>query len=85
MKPSANVQGERPIQYELVVRGELSDRFAAAFPEMTLYPDAGQTRIRGAIVDQAHLHGILERLCDFGIELVSLNEVGEHPPPAGSS
>ena len=85
MRPCANVQWERPIQYELVVRGELSDRFAAAFPDMTLHADAGQTRIRGVIVDQAHLHGILGRLCDFGIELVSLNEVGEHTPPAGSS
>ena len=85
MKPSADVQGKRPIQYELVVRGELSDCFAAAFPEMTLYADAGYTQLRGVIVDQAHLHGILERLCDFGIELVSLNQVGEHPPPAGSS
>jgi hypothetical protein len=85
MKPSANMQWERPIQYELVVRGELSDCFGVAFPEMNLHSDAGQTRISGAIVDQAHLYSILERLSDFGIELVSLNEVGEHPPPAGSS
>lgn len=85
MKPSADVQGKRPIEYELVVRGELSDCFGVAFPEMTLQREAGYTHITGVIVDQAHLHGILERLCDFGIELVSLNEVGEHPPPAGSS
>jgi hypothetical protein len=36
MTPPSNPRRDRPAQYQIVVRGELSDRFAAAFPEMTL-------------------------------------------------
>ena len=41
----SNVRSDRPAEYQTVVRGELSDRFAAAFPEMTLQPEAGYMRV----------------------------------------
>ena len=46
MTPPSNPRRDRPAQYQIVVRGELSDRFAAAFPEMTLQPEAGYTCMR---------------------------------------
>ena len=75
MTPPSKSRWDRSAHYQIVVRGELSDRFAHAFPEMTLQPEAGYTRITGVIVDQSHLHGILEGLRSFGIDLVSVNEV----------
>ena len=81
MTPPSKSRWDRPAHYQIVVRGELSDRFAHAFPEMTLQPEAGYTRITGVIVDQSHLHGILEGLRSFGIELVSVNEVVESSSP----
>ena len=60
MTPPSKSRWDRSAHYQIVVRGELSDRFAHAFPEMTLQPEAGYTRITGLIVDQSHLHGILE-------------------------
>ena len=81
MTPPSKSRWDRPTQYQFVVRGELSDRFAHAFPEMTLQPEAGYTRITGVILDQSHLHGILEGLRNFGIELVSVNEVVESSSP----
>ena len=60
MTPPSKSRWDRSAHYQIVVRGELSDRFAHAFPEMTLQPEAGYTRITGVIVDQPHLHGILE-------------------------
>jgi hypothetical protein len=63
----------QPTSYEIVVRGELSHRFSAAFEGMTLAAGNGRTLIAGPVVDQAHLHGLLDRVRDFGLELISVN------------
>jgi len=60
-------------RYEIVVKDRLSERFDAAFPGVELEAGKGRTVLRGEFVDQAQLHGLLERLRDFGIELVSVN------------
>lgn len=57
------------------MRGTLSSRFVSAFDGMTLEPKNGETAFVGRIVDQAQLYGMLERLRDFGLELVGLEEV----------
>jgi hypothetical protein len=64
---------EQPTRYEIVVKDRLSERFDGAFPGVELEPAKGRTVLRGEFVDQAQLHGVLERLRDFGIELVSVN------------
>jgi hypothetical protein len=58
--------------YRITVRGRLGDHFAGAFDGLKLEPRDGQTVLTGPITDQAHLHGILERLRDLGLELISL-------------
>jgi hypothetical protein len=70
--PFPDQAGRRPTRYRLVVRGELHCRFAGAFPGMNLHPTCGRTMIVGDVVDQSHLHGILDRLRNLGIELISL-------------
>jgi hypothetical protein len=64
----------RPIRYRIVVRGELSERYSTAFEGMSLLAEDGNTVITGLVVDQAHLHGLLDRIGDLGLELVSINE-----------
>jgi hypothetical protein len=59
--------------YEFVVRGEIGDRFGLVFEGMRLERTAGTTVLTGPILDQAHLHGLIERIQELGIELVSLN------------
>jgi len=71
----------RPTHYLIVVRGELSQRYAVAFEDMTLVADNGQTAIIGPVVDQAHLHGLLDRIRDHGLELVSVNATPLPTPP----
>ena len=61
------------VQYELVVRGEIGDRFAALFGGMRLRRDHGRTVLTGDVVDQAHLQSLIARVADLGLELVSLN------------
>jgi hypothetical protein len=64
--------------YKIVVEGELTKRFAEAFMGMTMKAEDGQTIITGQIVDQSHLHGILDRVSSMGLPLVSVQALPEH-------
>ena len=67
--------------YRIVVRSELSERYAAAFEELEMETNSGLTVLTGKIIDQPHLYGILERLSGLGLELLSvecLPEGGGH-------
>jgi hypothetical protein len=63
--------------YEIRVTGILAQRWSAWFDGFAIDTTAGDgtTTIRGPIVDQAALHGLLQRLRDVGIPLVSLTEI----------
>jgi hypothetical protein len=67
----------RGSEYQLVIRGEIGERFGLLFEGMRLERDRGTTVITGAVRDQAHLHGLIERVDELGLELVSVNPVGE--------
>jgi hypothetical protein len=60
-------------RYDIVVRGRLSSRYEYAFDGCTLEAHPGETRLHADVADQAQLYGLLNRLRDFGIELVSVN------------
>ncbi len=63
-------QGRR---YRLVLRGELGDSFGFLFEGMQLQRLAGMTMLTGQVADQAHLLGLIERIQELGVELVSVN------------
>jgi hypothetical protein len=69
--------------YRIVVAGELSDRFAPAFDGMTMRCTGGQTAITGMVVDQSNLHGLLDRIGELGLNLVSVNPIGDEDFPGG--
>jgi hypothetical protein len=58
--------------YRIVVRGELSRRYALAFEGMEMETGAGRTILTGEVIDQPHLHGIIDRISGLGLDLVSL-------------
>ena len=64
-------------RYDIVVRGRLSSRYESAFDGVTLEAHNGKTTLRADLADQSQLYGLLNRLRDFGIELVSVNPVPE--------
>jgi hypothetical protein len=81
-----------PHVYRLVVNGELGPRYASAFTGMTVSAASGKTEITGTIIDQSHLHGLLERISRLGLTLYSVTpldngngESGIHGAPAASS
>jgi hypothetical protein len=61
--------------YCLVVEGELGARYASAFEGMTISAHDGMTEITGSVIDQSHLHGLLERIAGLGLRLRSLTPV----------
>jgi hypothetical protein len=73
MKRTRSSGASGPTIYRIVVRGELSQRYLPAFEGMTLTTGHGKTAITGPVVDQAQLHGLLDRVGDLGLELISVN------------
>ena len=63
-------------RYRIVLRGRLSERFESAFEGMALETESNQTVLVGEVRDQAQLYGLLDRLRDFGIELVAVQPAG---------
>jgi len=65
-----------PSRYRIVLRGRLSERFQTAFEGMALEAGPNQTVLVGEVRDQAQLYGLLDRLRDFGIDLVAVEPAG---------
>jgi hypothetical protein len=64
------------VQYEIRVKGHLDARSAAWFDGLTLVAvDDGTTLIHGPIVDQAALHGVLDRVQALGLELIEVRRL----------
>ena len=65
-----------PELYEIRVKGHLDAKWAGWFEGMTItLEDNGETLLVGPVVDQAALHGLLRRVRDLGIPLLSVTRV----------
>lgn len=75
-----------PTIYEIRLVGHLDARWAARFDGLALRlePD-GTTVLSGSIVDQAALHGLLQRVRDLGIPLVSVTRPESDPRPPSTA
>jgi hypothetical protein len=68
-------------QYQIRVRGHLASRWADWFDGMTLTRNEdGTTVLHGTVADQSALHGLLRKLNDLGLPLVSVTrtDLGPH-------
>lgn len=64
-------------RYEIRIKGHLDTRWAAWFEGMSLTHAAdGTTALNGIVADQAALHGLLQKLRDLGVPLISVIEGG---------
>jgi hypothetical protein len=62
-----------PTHYTLRVDGRLDDRWSSWFDNLTVTPDVdGTTRLSGPVSDQAQLHGLLVKVRDLGLTLISV-------------
>lgn len=77
----STTQADAGKRYEIVVGKQLGGRSASAFQgfEITDVPDDGSL-MRTSVLDQAALHGVLGRIRDLGIPLVSVRPMTEDGP-----
>ena len=66
--------------YEIRLKGHLDDKWADWFEGLTITrADNGETLLRGQVVDQAALHGLLRQVRDLGLPLLSVIQVERKP------
>ena len=79
---------QNPGRYEIRIKGHLDTRWASWFDGLTLtHGSDGTTIIDGPVADQAALHGLLQKIRDLGLPLISVNHLAPgHPeaPTAGA-
>ena len=69
----------QPMAYQIRIAGQLDSRWAGWFEGLTITLDGGDTLITGPVVDQAALYGLLKRVRDLGMPLVSVSTVEPGP------
>ena len=66
----------QPMVYQIRIKGHLGGQWTDWFGGLTLtLEDNGETLLAGPVVDQAALHGLLRKVRDLGMPLLSVNRV----------
>jgi hypothetical protein len=66
-----------PAAYEIRIGGHLDPRWSAWFGDLAMSAEAdGTTTLTGVMADQSALHGLLSRVRDLGVPLISVALVG---------
>jgi hypothetical protein len=66
--------------YQISIRGRVTERLGSALEGMRLEAGASETVFTGEICDQSQLYGLLDRVRDLGLELVSVQPQPEADP-----
>jgi hypothetical protein len=75
-KPRPNRGAARPHIYQIILQGQLSSQWSDWFDGFTIaLNERGQTILVGPVADQAALHGLLKKIRDLGIPLISVNRL----------
>ncbi len=80
-KPTPHTpEHHQPAVYEIRIAGHLDARWSAELgtPDLTQAAD-GTTLLRQVMADQSALHGLLQRLSDLGLPLISVNRIAPSP------
>ena len=62
----------QPTMYQICIRGRVTERLGSALEGMRLESGAAETMFIGEIRDQSQLYGLLNRVRDLGLDLVSV-------------
>jgi hypothetical protein len=66
---------KKPRYCEIVVRGEFGELLTTTFNDVEVEVGDGQTVLKLTVADESHFYGVLDRLRDLAIEVISLREL----------
>ena len=73
-------EADQPLVYQIRIKGHLGPQWMDWFEGLVItLEEDGHTLLAGPVIDQAALHGILKKVRDLGIPLVSVNSFGPGP------
>jgi hypothetical protein len=76
-QPNLKTEPDQPMVYQIRIKGHLGSQWTDWFGGLTMtQEDNGDTLLAGPVVDQAALHGLLRRVRDLGMPLISVIRVG---------
>jgi hypothetical protein len=81
-RPPEGATPAEPARYELRVQGVLEPRWSAWFEGLQVSDDRGETTIAGPVPDQAALHGLLTKIRDLGLPLLSVRRLDPERQPS---
>jgi len=78
--PNSKIDKSQPPVYEIRIKGHLGSQWTDWFEGLTItLEDNGDTQLTGPVIDQAALHGLLKKVRDLGLPLVSVSPVEPGP------
>jgi len=79
MNAAPKSEADRPMVYEIRIKGHLGDQWADWFDGLTItLEEDGNTLLTGLVIDQAALHGLLKKVRDLGMPLISVDPVSSN-------
>ena len=79
-KPSSNTDPGQPMIYQIRIEGHLGGQWRDWFGDLAIMQEeSGETLLTGPVTDQAALHGLLKKVRDLGLPLVSVLRLGAAP------
>ena len=68
-------KSQPPVQYRIRLKGWLDETWSDWFEEMSISSKGTETILEGPIIDQAALHGLLIRIRDLNLTLLSVERL----------
>ena len=75
-EPGSESHTDQPVVYQIRIKGHLGRQWEEWFSGLTItLEDKGDTLLTGTVIDQAALHGLLKKVRDLGMPLISVISV----------